>query len=74
MLDIIDISRFMLSFIFLYSFVTKLRDFAAFEAAIKNFELLPKALHRPTALVFMFSEALIVKCILLSLLPAVQSL
>jgi hypothetical protein len=59
MLYLIQISRFVVAFIFLYSFLTKLRDFAAFEHAIQNFQLLPKNLHRPAAFAFMFGEALI---------------
>lgn len=60
MLYIIYITRIMLIFIFLYSFVTKLRDFAAFERAIKNFQLLPSNLHRLVSISFVLGEAFIV--------------
>jgi hypothetical protein len=60
MIYLIQISRFATAFIFLYSFITKLRDFAAFERAIQNFQLLPPTLHRAVAFTFMLGEALIV--------------
>ena len=65
MLYLILISRFVVAFIFLYSSVSKLRDFAAFERTIQNFQLLPKALHRPTALAFVIGEVLVVTAALL---------
>lgn len=60
MVYIINITRIILAFIFLYSFVTKLRDFAAFERAINNFQLLPSSLHRSVSIGFMLGELLIV--------------
>ena len=59
MLYIINISRFALCFIFLYSLVSKLRDIAGFENTIKNFQLLPGSLHRPTAIGFMLGEMVV---------------
>src|SRR5690606_19881427 len=60
MIYIINISRFAFGFIFLYSFVSKLRDVAGFESTIKNFQMLPSGLHRPITFGFMVCEAIIV--------------
>jgi hypothetical protein len=60
MANIINIARIVIGFIFLYSFVTKLRDFAAFEGAIANFQLLSSSLYRSAAIGFMMGELLIV--------------
>ena len=65
MLYIINISRFALGLIFLYSFVSKAQDIAGFELTIKSFRLLPSSLYRPTAISFMLCEALIVVVALL---------
>ncbi|MGB7338066.1 MAG: MauE/DoxX family redox-associated membrane protein [Phototrophicaceae bacterium] len=57
---VVAITRFIICFIFLYSFITKLHDFKSFENAILNFQLLPKSLHRVTAIGLMLLELLIV--------------
>jgi hypothetical protein len=57
---ITQIARFAVVFIFSYSFITKLADFAAFERAIQNFQLLPQSLQRWAALALMLGEALVV--------------
>jgi hypothetical protein len=50
MVYVVQISRFVLIMIFLYSFLTKLRTFSAFVRTINHFGLLPRRFHRIAAI------------------------
>jgi len=65
MIYIVNITRVVICFIFFYSFASKLRDYAAFERSINNFQILPAYLERLAAIGFLLLELLIVVAALL---------
>lgn len=52
--------RLSIGFLFLYSFLAKVRDTAQFSAAITRFRLLPPAYSRALALLFLTGETAVV--------------
>ena len=52
--------RVTVGLIFIWSFVGKVRDFSSFVKTIDQFRLLPKALHRLSALSFLAGELIVV--------------
>jgi uncharacterized membrane protein YphA (DoxX/SURF4 family) len=63
--------RLSIGFLFLYSFLAKVRDTAQFTEAITHFKLLPSDYSQPLALLFLAGEAAVVLLIILGglLLP-----